>query len=616
MLAVMWAITGFSQCADGEVEVSLQFYTDAWGYEVYWELLPTGVACGEGAIATGGNGVDVGCDGDGIEGSEDTAYDNGAVILVEDICLTEGELYDLVFVDDYGDGGLIIEVFFDGQLAALYSGTGFGNTWTFEAGLIDLPAFDSPCGASEVFVDGDILELNNEEAIASVAEVSPGGGNCQVYGIWCEGGVTNSVWATFTAPESGSVIISTCNDSTTFDSQLAVWTYEDCIDQSTFSLVSSNDDIAGGCGSGAFYASECYASCLEAGETYLIQVDGWNGATGDVGITVTSYDGETSVQAAVGNILCAPEKGEDATGSIQPYVVGWGADFTTTWTGPNDFTSEENSIFGLDAGTYSATFDNGCGEELTAEYEITISEPYNVGVTLTQPSCLLSTDGAILVDVGGATPPYEITITSEEGEFVGSEITDLPVGEYTVVVTDDFGCEYVNDVTLIEENALEFSLGEDFTICNDEDSLLYGPPGYLYEWNDGSINQFNVVNGAELGPGTFAFILNAYNAEGCEFTDAIIVTVWDCVNSIEELEAATLALYPNPSEGSMQLNGLPVGWTGSFRISDYSGRVVYEEQLSQHSGQEFEFDLDLPQGMYQLLIDGGEAPQILSFIIK
>ena len=102
----------YSQCNTGEVEISIQISTDDWGYEVYWELLPSGNNCGVGTIFAGGN-PDVGCNGGGARTQPNGGtggYANNGAFTEGPWCLLEGTDYDIVFVDDYGDGGGIFEV--------------------------------------------------------------------------------------------------------------------------------------------------------------------------------------------------------------------------------------------------------------------------------------------------------------------------------------------------------------------------------------------------------------------------------------------------------------------------------------------------------------------------
>ncbi|MDE0872006.1 MAG: hypothetical protein OSA37_08825, partial [Flavobacteriales bacterium] len=59
--AVLFAATGFltnshAQCEAGEVSIEWTIFTDAWGYEMYWEIAPSGLGCGAMEfIASGGN---------------------------------------------------------------------------------------------------------------------------------------------------------------------------------------------------------------------------------------------------------------------------------------------------------------------------------------------------------------------------------------------------------------------------------------------------------------------------------------------------------------------------------------------------------------------------------
>ena len=98
---------------------------------------------------------------------------------------------------------------------------------------------------------------------------------CSTPGGWCEGDVSASVWAKFTAEEGVSYKINTCNTGTDFDTQLAAWIVNDCGAWDSYSLVASNDDA--GCDVGAFYSSTCYTSCFEAGTEIYVQIDGYYG---------------------------------------------------------------------------------------------------------------------------------------------------------------------------------------------------------------------------------------------------------------------------------------------------------------------------------------------------
>jgi hypothetical protein len=99
--------TANAQCPTGEVEVYIDVTTDQWGYELYWELVPTGQACGGTTVFTGGNPT-VGCAGGGLQiatGSDPGAYGSNMTTTEGPFCLVVGQDYDIIAIDDWGDGG-------------------------------------------------------------------------------------------------------------------------------------------------------------------------------------------------------------------------------------------------------------------------------------------------------------------------------------------------------------------------------------------------------------------------------------------------------------------------------------------------------------------------------
>lgn len=120
----------YAQCPPGETEVTIEVLTDDYGYEVYWELLPGGSPCGVGTIHAGGNTL-VGCTGAGQQQQQLGGYGNNQTIVTGPFCLEDGGTYDIFWADDWGDGGLSFRVFVSGQLAAQFTGSGAGNTFSF-----------------------------------------------------------------------------------------------------------------------------------------------------------------------------------------------------------------------------------------------------------------------------------------------------------------------------------------------------------------------------------------------------------------------------------------------------------------------------------------------------
>ena len=592
----------FAQCEAGEVELQMNLYTDDWGNEVYWELLPSGQECGDNPIAFGGNSIDVGCDGAGQQDNQaGNGYASNAMIVLDPICLVEGDFYDVVFVDDWADWGLTFELFEDGSFAHTYAGPGSPDVWTFEAGNSGLPEYDSPCNAVPVEVDGDAVMFDNTDAVAQVGEVTPGAGNCGVNGVWCEGGVTNSVWGSFIAPDEGTYVITTCNEGTAPDSQVAVYSFDDCFDQSTYSLVTANDD--GGCGVANYWSSTCYVTCAAPGTEFLIQMDGYYGQVGEIFLSVATWEGDASLNAVVSSIPCALNKGEDGAAFIMPWVTGWGVDYSSVWSGPNGYESTDNFIFNLNPGTYSLVATNPCGDEaFEQEWTILNPDPFSVSFDVIHPECPLSGNGMITPMIGGATAPYEVFwIGPDDFQSAEPALSGLGEGLFTTFITDDNGCAYEQNIIIEATNDFSFTIGIDTTICLSESYLLYGPADLTYTWQDGSDNQFFEVVGGLLGVGQFSFILNAFTDDGCEHTDALIVTVEDCTTSVDEEPYAQVNVFPIPSSGRISINGLPQITRGTLDLIDSKGALVYTEMLSAPNGTHT-LDLDVATGFYTLRI--------------
>jgi hypothetical protein len=347
----------------------------------------------------------------------------------------------------------VIEVFENGALTHVYGGGGSGNTWTFTIGVSNAPAYDSPCSAIEITADGPSLALNNTDAIAGFGELAPAGIDCGVYGFWCEGNSTNSIWAKFIPTTNAtSFEVTTCNPGTSTDTQIAIYKVTDCADFSTFELISSNDDMIGGCSAGELYASQTYTSCLEAGQMYLIQIDGWEGSVGDIELSVHTYSSSISWDALVNGISCPLDKGETGDGSVFPYSVGAGANFSSVWTGPNGFTSTNQYLQNVDPGTYTLTATAGCGEVHTETFDIVQPEPWMVTTNIILPSCDVNNDASIEVNLAGATAPYEFSWTDGTGTPLPATnpLTGIGIGSYNMVITDDNACTYPYTFTITD----------------------------------------------------------------------------------------------------------------------------------------------------------------------
>ncbi|MCB0516036.1 MAG: T9SS type A sorting domain-containing protein [Chitinophagales bacterium] len=153
--------------------------------------------------------------------------------------------------------------------------------------------FSYTCGALNLSIDGtqhgpfsnvDGNVESGEEAIA------PPGGDCTSQEAWCTDANTidNSVWFTFTAPETGKIEISTC-DLADFDTQIAVYSVGECGNFGSYALVAANDDGPETCSTD--YDSFLSLENLTPGQIYYLLVDGYGGAFGNFYVQLTTLGG-------------------------------------------------------------------------------------------------------------------------------------------------------------------------------------------------------------------------------------------------------------------------------------------------------------------------------------
>jgi len=575
--------TLWAQCGPGASFLEVEVVTDAGGYEAYWEIVPSGNGCGNGPVMGGGNSADVGCNGDGGgAGVTGTAYPSNTVVEVPGMCLEDGVQYDLIYVDSYGDGGITFRIYMDGALAIVFGGTGDGNTWTFTSGVSLIPENDSPCFAVPLAADGVPVQVSNVSSTANLpaGEPTPGAapnGGCGLQGYWCgsDGAATRSVWLTFTATSTAPMLISTCETGTNFDTQLALYRADDCADSTDFTLVAAQDDTPGGCSGANGYASRMYTNCLEAGATYFVQVDGWQGATGTAFVSMEPAEAwETDLLGSVSALDCPLGKEGNPDGAILVTLQQGGIDFTAQWTGPNGFTATGPSVTGLLPGAYGVLVTTSCGNVFAENFNVTAPALFQAGATVSPVACDGASNGAITLSPSGGTAPYSFVWSGPDG-FVSDleDLGGLGMGSYAVEVEDENGCVYTQAYLVDSPGPASFSLGSDTTICENEGLFLAGPGGWpSYVWQDGSVNQFFQIPAGSLAPGTYSYILTATNSVGCSFADAIIVTVHTCSTGVSEAGAQRWAVYPQPADAGCWLQGGQKG--GPWWVVDARGQEV------------------------------------------
>ncbi|MFN5621239.1 MAG: DUF4397 domain-containing protein [Flavobacteriales bacterium] len=203
------------------------------------------------------------------------------------------------FVVDYGAGFTIVAAGFvnpqvnsNGNPFGLYLvNWNSGELIPLDQGACQFPDNDNICTATELVMNAPETMGDNSFATLEDNEASPFNlpsndpeSDCIL--AWCDGTLDNTLWYSFTATASGCVAINTCFADGVIDTQIALCEVAECTDPSAVSYLASNDDMEAAC-VGNTYSSYLEYCGLTPGETYYIQLDGYEGELGIFYIQIT-----------------------------------------------------------------------------------------------------------------------------------------------------------------------------------------------------------------------------------------------------------------------------------------------------------------------------------------
>jgi hypothetical protein len=236
--------------------------------------------------------------------------------------------------------------------------------------------------------------------------------------------------------------------------------------------------------------------------TVLIQ------APSAVAITITNVKNVSCFQGSDGSIQVA------ASGGTPGYVYSWQP---VVGSGP--------FVTGLKIGTVTVTVIDlkGC----TQTQAITITEPTAITATtaITPTTCNFANGSATVNPLGG-TMPYKYVWNDPKGQ-VTQTATNLPSGNYTVIITDANLCTYTVSLVVPAVNAPVID-----SIYSSPPSCFGTPTGtatvkvskgtapYLYQWSD----PFNQTSSTASGLNAGKYYVTVTDAKGCIISDSVTLT--------------------------------------------------------------------------------------------
>ena len=262
--------------------------------------------------------------------------------------------------------------------------------------------------------------------------------------------------------------------------------------------------------------------------SYIITVTDYNGCSDTANISI-SQPSPLSTSIAVNNLFC----NGGTNGSATANVIGGTTPYSYTWnTNP---IQSGNTATGLTSGTYTVTITDasGCSNTSSATIAMPSSSVSATISNVTSVLCYGSATGTATVTASGGTSPYNFYWNSAPFQSA-STATNLLAGTYSVIVTDDNGCNDTTQVTISQPPPLSISISNvsNVTCHGGSDgtalvSVTGGIPPYSYNWSNST---------AQTGPAAVNLLAGSYmvsvtDANGCIATVSINITEPQAVNA-------------------------------------------------------------------------------------
>jgi len=238
-------------------------------------------------------------------------------------------------------------------------------------------------------------------------------------------------------------------------------------------------------------------------------------------ITLTSDEGSlnASVMGMAGNCGTTGALWVDIYNGQPPFQVSW----TGAQSGSSSISQRNFDVASLSCGIYQVSLLDAAGCS-TVE---TVNIPCGTGFSLTTTPMdgVCEMNGSVAVNVNGSAGPFSVSWTgaSSGNRNVSSSyftLSDLPVGNYSITVTNSAGCSSSRNVSIAHsEGNLQMALGVNHAACTGNGSvsvtLSNGTGPYVISWYgmaSGSVTRSTpTYEAANLPPGNYVFSVTDAN---------------------------------------------------------------------------------------------------------
>jgi gliding motility-associated-like protein len=209
--------------------------------------------------------------------------------------------------------------------------------------------------------------------------------------------------------------------------------------------------------------------------------------------------------------------------------------------------------------TYTATLTDVCGVQATAQIVVPVEELYTVSAGPDVAFCE-GLSAQLQAEVNGANPTLEWL---DPDGITLSDISETPVvsipGLYLLNVETPLGCQYQDDVLIVENDYPVFNLAETFYYCQGESvgATILGNWD-LIEWSNGDLGSSSTFN----SEGIYEVSVTENN---CSTTDDF---------TVEEVILPIIELGPSIEICADETATIDAGYTGEWNTGTNSSSIT------------------------------------------
>lgn len=250
---------------------------------------------------------------------------------------------------------------------------------------------------------------------------------------------------------------------------------------------------------------------------------------------------------------------------------------------------------------YRCITSNTCGTTNSASQTLTVKPSPTISGTTPASRC---GTGTVVLTATGSAGTLSWYNTPAGGAAVGTGTSfttpSISTSQNFYVSSTNAGCSSARSAVMatVNKDVTMTSNPSNTTICNGQSITLTAANGSAYSWSSGQTGATITVSPSQT---------TTYTVTGtspCVNTASITVTVDPCLGVNENDQDDLLVLYPNPTNGTLTIEGVNLVNYQNIELRDVTGRLILTENVN---GSKMNIDLSpIANGNYIIHVLGTE----------